>query len=76
MAEVGGEGGDGRLHGLRPLVHTTLHTREVFEEDTPGFEMSEVNCGAPPETESSQTRAKSIPAECFSAPCCKRHRAT
>ncbi len=79
MVEVGGEvgeGGEGRLHGLRPLEHTTSQTREVFEENTPGFEMAEVNCGAPPGTESSQTSERRIPAECFSAPRCKRHRVT
>jgi len=48
VVEDGGEGGPGGVeswHGLLPLEQTTLQTRDVLEEEAPGFEMEVVNCG-------------------------------
>ena len=48
VVEDGGEGGPGGVeswHGLLPLEHTTLQTRDVLEEEAPGKKPSRINSG-------------------------------
>ncbi len=43
----GDGGGVGKLHGLLPFEHTTSQGLDVFDDDAPGFDMSEVKVAGP-----------------------------
>jgi hypothetical protein len=60
----GGDDGVGRLHGFLPLEQTTLHGREVVDDDEPGLEMALVNCAAWPVVHTQQGSPSSNPLLC------------